>query len=854
MLKRVDTVNWSLEDLTGGGCLVETSPSTFVVVSPVRSDNTFVVRNSTDNGETWTTRATYTYPYATGMSEPQIVFDGTNTIYIVTTKDNDDGTNSLLVFKYTVSTHTLGSPTTIVTAQKIKSAYAIGIDGSEVVVVASVSSPTLPVAFQDKYALVEVVLNTSLTVLRSNVLATSPLRTGDTYGSVDLAIKSGVVDVFWVQHPRKYTFTPKLSQLYTKSRTTAGSWSDGVVLNQYMSEFNDDKFTVYQDTTGNRYLLHLWYHVTSKPDGAWMSPRMTSTLLLGYCPDGGSWSFMTQPGGTEASISEPTLSLSADGVVLAFLKKDFNTQTAGQLTLMNWIPTNGSLVARSSRLNGRSFTWLRGSKALVDTSSKFAFLGLVELEDGTEPYFLSDYNLPAVPAFTASSFTLRRGVTYVLDPSGTSDPDYDTLQYIWTTTSASPHVSLVLQDNGSALLRVEKAIGPSEVTFDVSLVVKDLDISGNVIHTSSPVVHTFTVPAKPQTLVLWKESSLRLERNATYLIQPLIWDQDGYSFTTSWKSVGAGEGPWVLNIPDTPGETLLLNTAGALISGGSFDLVLTINDGINGPVEHSIQVTIPPVDQSLAVSDRDLVYQSLWGFTISGRNFEEALPTFSSLGFRSNLTSVTTSVDNVLMVSPFSIRVLSVSNVLLATLFPPKGRFVSAFSATPGEVWAVFSDTLGMYNLSAVEDTDNPTIEINLQSHLPSREFRDLWVSESDSGSRVIAVLSDQGVLLLEVSDQGVVVDKMILNVASGTLYGSSDARWIEGSPSVQGLYQGFLLVGTVDPDTYACYESLIDLSKRALVKTWDAVNALNRFVTCGEVLGEGPYKADNTATETEAP
>jgi hypothetical protein len=115
-------------------------------------------------------------------------------------------------------------------------------------------------------------------------------------------------------------------------------------------------------------------------------------------------------------------------------------------------------------------------------------------------------------------------------------------------------------------------------------------------------------------------------------------------------------------------------------------------------------------------------------------------------------------------------------------------------------------------------------------------QMRDMVVFPASLGSRVVAILTSRGLLLVQVSEVGFeMIDKLLVSRESGLLSGGDIVAWARGS-NVESVRKGKLLMGSRDAKG-KYYETLLDLSSRSILGTWDELNLLNTRPSSGEIV-----------------
>jgi hypothetical protein len=122
--------------------------------------------------------------------------------------------------------------------------------------------------------------------------------------------------------------------------------------------------------------------------------------------------------------------------------------------------------------NNYNFSWLRGSKTVLDSRSKWAVVGEYVGEAAGASY-VSDFNVPPKVVLTPTgSINALRGTPVAFDASGTNDGDLDPVQFTWTFTPANPNVTLTPSGSTASFL-VNRSIGGAAQEFIVGVVAVD---------------------------------------------------------------------------------------------------------------------------------------------------------------------------------------------------------------------------------------------------------------------------------------------------------------------------------------------------------------------------------------------
>jgi Ice-binding-like len=213
-------------------------------------------------------------------------------------------------------------------------------------------------------------------------------------------------------------------------------------LTTFSARYADNRLTVIPDTSGNRYLSQTYWSQQNHPLG------VIGNVILGYLAFGGTWNFHPTFGTVlGGSVIQSTLSVDLDlNVSLSYLLQPFQAIPA-EPSAVAWpfhvasvaIPSLG-ITEVPGFYNALNFTWLRGTKSLVDDDSVWAVVGEREVatqvsETWTLPSTATPTVLPAHAAnyednvsvvYTPSNIPLvqvltenpARGQYYVEDSSG----------------------------------------------------------------------------------------------------------------------------------------------------------------------------------------------------------------------------------------------------------------------------------------------------------------------------------------------------------------------------------------------------------------------------------------------------
>lgn len=347
----------------------------------------------------------------------------------------------------------------------------------------------------------------------SVILDSSPSRLGNTFDGVSLVDAAGSTELYYQSHPKVITYQDQVFNIrlitrrafsgfgfefgqnfgesqgfgfdYGDSFGTAASstiWdAQPTTLTTFSARYSDNRLTVFIDPSGTRYLSQTYFTQTNHPEG------ITGNALLGINPNG-SWNFHVTPGSVVGgSIVQGSLSLAQTqqgfgfnfgrnfniaqaGLHYTYLLEPFqsvpppsNLPSAFSFRVAAVSPSTMAITDQPGFYNNRSFTWLRGTKSIMDNASLWAAVGEQEI--------LSTVNeSQLIPSTTPFSLLVANANNYwqnasVVDGSGTA-----------------PRTLTVAIDNPTEGQYVAESNG--EYVFaaaDASVGIVGLDLTGNIL-------------------------------------------------------------------------------------------------------------------------------------------------------------------------------------------------------------------------------------------------------------------------------------------------------------------------------------------------------------------------------------
>lgn len=878
---------WSSADITSNGTFAQILtgtefPKTYVVSNCIATDS-FQILRTIDGGQTFDEVAVG----PAGPSFDPVVYMKNDILYFVGARPNTDPLKTdLVMYSYNTAddapgTPTVLTPTVLVTGTRIHSGYdLVCLPDGTFIVVTSVTQPTTPV-ISGSYALIAVHVNALMAATGTDTITTaSSIRAGEAYGGVSLVLNGTLVELFYTAHQKRVTFGAARQEIRRRTYETTDLtpvWSNETLIQGYSSHFIDDKLTVVPLTgamAGDLVLSSLFY-VQEKG-------KLYSVMQIGSRVSG-VWRWMAYRGTTSWSFMEPTLTVSEDNdVYLMHTEGDVNTGGGGLLRISSVDVATLKYTQQAGNWSKFNFKWLRGSKNPIAASDLWVLVGehtqrgAGNVVTGYTPYYVSHLNLAPIVTIIPTTATLERDTLLRLSAAGTIDPDYDTLTFAWTTTgNAKVHLIPVPGAPSKMDVRVENSVGPNPYTFSVTVSAQDVDAYGTPIHTAVTASTDITVPLNHAPIITWDPSeAMTVTRNSIIVLEPVITDAEANDLTYSWTQT-SGPALTVLGPVDLP--YLVIRTHGVDVYGSSVQFTLAVSDGINDAVASTATLTIPSIN--FANADQKFLSRSIYmtngGSSILERNNTDGLSEWSALEvgavsssfFRSKYTRDFEGHRRQLYISPRTCAVIGAEtpfSYYFRKVFLPgndRGLIVDAILVETDDVIVLNDD----YKLLRYSSSDTGVLNMrddyqgytDLKPYM--REAKVKWFTAAPlvGGSRVLAFVTDKGVLLVQVRESDFKPQAaLFLSMFDLSLYGGDDVLFVRFK-GVEHLRKGQVLIGTkapkeallsfsnkVEVNDFEFFETIFDLNNRTIVDVWDRTNRINERVYTGEFLavGEAEY------------
>ena len=787
------------------------------------------IYNSTNQGIAFNEVTTIPNVASSGLAfDPAVALDASGNLHFVGQVKAENGTVSLLKYEWNTTTSTLLGPFSLAVGGLIGSDYDIVAlsNGDCYVVVCYLSGS------QEQIKGFEI--GPTGSIVYTDALVTQGFQVGNRYGSVSLYTPDGAtVEIYLESHSKVYSVNGMMSTISLITRTAPDTLSSASSLTTFPIVYIDPDLTVIGNGV-SRY-LSIGYYTQS-------GSQLVGNMLLGaLTTSGGTWSFQSFLGTPASSLSQPTLSISPAGLVLAFINQKYSSTPApgdAPISIYTLIPATWSFTPRIDFPYQASASWLRGTRSMLPSNMPWGFLA--QQAATNQARFYTGYNPPPTVVVSPNTLTALRGTTYQFDASGSFSPNLDVLHFSWQITDPTGQ-AIFTPEGEQATLMLPKSAGPDAFTIIVTVSVTAYDSSGDLLHTAVTANCSVSYPLV-QPPVIESASAIAVARNTTVNYTPTVTDAAGYSLTYAWSQV-SGTAVDMLSSPDV--ETLTFETNGAAVAGESLEFQLSASDGMNDAVIADFTFNV-----AARVADPDSLswLRTTWPGTIAQRNTSNAWPTAIAQGQLSNFSTGKRGAliggDNVfILISPFSVLIQIAQGT-----GTPLGTYRAFLPNTNDQILdadhADYNATVVLTQAGLIQqflpngsytNTDDAAATLTLSSYT-TKTYTSLLLTPSYGGVRVFILYGEQGAFLLEVNTYTLVVNSFLeLSLESGFLYGADHVDFVRIS-DVESLRSGEVLVGTIDSNGNT-YETQINLATRSIIGTWDSSMLINPDVTTGELL-----------------
>lgn len=858
MITRVDPVSSMFPDLTGNSSIAEVGTDIYVV-SNVRTDGTAVIYKSIDRGRNFSIVHTINLPIGTKKFDPVVISDGTDIHFVGSVASTDIQKYDIIKYKYTVSTD-VETNTILVTGNLNHAGYDIiqKADGTFQVAV-SVLQPLTPINIDN--SILCFILDQSGSILNYSAILGPGLPNNNSnatsIGGISLVNNTAdptSVDVYYTQHPRALLFkdqTISINKIVT-TPDISGGFTVGTAIGilDVSARYTEDKLTVLKTQSNDLILTSSYY--TQVASGV-----LSSTSVIGYLAASSPiWSFKELKGSTNVSWLEPTPSINqVDEIYISILQFDINNGIVSDSGSFRTYQLDTMSMGLTEIPNNFStkYTTLRGSKDVIDSLSDWFILGYIynKTVGAGDVYYISHLNLPPVVSVSPSSLTLVRGVSTEIDASTTYDPDMDPITFQWTSNDITGFFHIIGSGNKIQVL-VDKQIGPAATTIDVTLTVTDTPPTGVPANPPVSVVIPVTIALNnAPTITMPGAGSYNATRNETYTIIPTVSDVELDTLTFQWAQT-AGT---VVPIYNTTSKDLKVELYRTDVTGETLAFQLTVSDGINTPVTSTMSVSVPAISMNL-MDSAELKYTGPTSNKMALRNTSSSWvsATFVDPGLTSDSSRMKISYDinsnirrsyisnkSVLVTNDFG----SVSPTFYRRRIAYRGTVLDAVHVEDNTTYLLVSYSNSLYLMKYSSSghnniSDYPDQEISLES-ITTGSFDRITCTISNKGYRVFLLYGTSGILLLQVSTSDItdIRQNIYISTSTSMLSGADNITFIKFN-NIDSLNDGQLLIGSVD-SVGNTYETLLNLSDRRVVGTWDKSNTLSAKVVTGEMLNKSP-------------
>ena len=845
MLVRMADQSWGVTPQVGASQVVHQGGYSYLVGGPL-PDGTLGIYCSSDGGVTWVIVGNLpSYP---GSKDPALAVSP-GYLHVLQSTKSVDLTYNLTYTMVAISDFSSAPPIHLIDGSQDINTFDIAINSAgAIVAVASAYSPMHGEDLSGRQVFMAFTKAVGDQGFTAHVLENTSWHSGDIVGTATLLTPaSGDLELYYTYRGKQFLFKDIPVQLCRRTITGQGAWGTPDVITTYMARLQDHRVTAIATPNGGRAVstaFYTWDHH--------FGPR--TNIVLGVYDVDWVTQTLTPPGG--CTYKDPIVGMDGDVVTLAYLKcpkRDTSNDYSpiGLIALFSVSPS-GALSMRAMSWPPSPFRNLIGSKTPLSFSEQWELVGIRASYDsnsteGRIPYFLSDLSQPPVALIYPATLTLRRGTTVVISAGDSYSQDFEPLTFAWDHTS--PHTGQVhlqpIVGSPNARLTVDREVGPEAQVFSVLSLVTD------ATH-ATPVTATCEVRVELAPLALVTlPRQIQASRSTDLLIRAIVDYAGDYPLVTSWTQVSGSP----VTLADAGTATVVVGIYRTNPLGETVVVRLTVTDGINPPVAHDVELTIPGIPQEYqdtsTVSERQFQVGSVpENATIANRNspgsWEHVLVSDVVSDFLKVKISFASGQERVSYIGEKSMVVMSRSSAgdFVCRRLPASGSWLAdACHDENDRSYLLTTDNqIGVYKtLGTGRVSDCPDTTIPLPLALGGSVYTGLSVTLANAfGDRVLCAWGTAGVVLFQVNDNSDGAKNVyLLGSSSGIL---ADVRSIlftrlEG---VHTLTEGQLLIGFTRQDG-STYEALIDLQRRAIQHVWDKNTLIGSDIHTGEILGTLP-------------
>ena len=380
---------------------------------------------------------------------------------------------------------------------------------------------------------VELDMSTNLPVPGTAIIIdSSPSRSGNTFDGVSLLANGPSIELYYQSHPKVFNFTDQVFTINLVGRDfppggfgynfggnfgnqnpgfgadygfdfglSATEWSSITPLTSFTARYSDNRLTVLSDFQGNRYLSLTYWSQLNHPEG------IVGSVLVGT-DQGSGWFFHPTLGTTMGgSLIQSVLSVDQLGAVnLAYLLQPFipvanpplPSAAAWPLQVASVNPTTLGLTNVAGFYNTANFTFMRGTKSLLDPQSLWAVVGEREV---TETASAELHTVPAL-SIPPRPFTVQVNNfgAYFENVSVAYYPSLIPLEQVDT----NPQQGQYTVDTTTGVYTFNEADAGLQIAISYEYISAILPVYAS-LYNVPPIAHVTPLePLPPATITVWR--------------------------------------------------------------------------------------------------------------------------------------------------------------------------------------------------------------------------------------------------------------------------------------------------------------------------------------------------------------